>query len=722
MTTEIQLTTLRDILNVVFKNQSRIIAIVIISTLISYTYCFLVTERYQADTKLLVQVGREKFTSLSPTIKDSYNVVFQERIQNINNEIEMLDSLYLTERAFPKLVKILEQGRQGEQRPKKLFARLKLFAKQIIKNLKDGFDQFLYQLGIAVKLPEDKALLLTFHNSLKIELLEETDVISLKFVWPDPKFAAAAVAVFAEEYMDLHAEVFQTEGSFSFYQEQIDLYAEKLKKGEEELSNFRSNLQISHIVKQEESLIAEIAGLEKNITDNELDLKGTSLMLESINTMAVTPGVWVETPNMPKIGDRLTDLAKIDQIYYELMAEKQSLLERFTEISREVQSVQRKLEEIKGQKTVSLKNILLPRIEVLKMNQEILEQKFSEKLQRLNTLSINSTRLTALERELEINRNHYLLYSSKAEEFRIAQGLDKNKIISIKLLKPATVPLKPFFPQKRLIISLTALFALFLGSSYAIVREFFDQTVNNSIELQRIIQKPILATIPDVDFASPGNGEGIIKESWNNLYHMFSELLTKDTAGKMQTYAFTSPNAGEGVSTLSVNAALALQSVKNGKVIWINANLRAPNTPVVLGAGKSKGLSDLLTSDLSSSEVISIDPASGLHYIAAGREVNQATLMPSVLFQSEKFSNLIHELVSRFEIVIFDAPPVIPYVDTTNLIRLCDGAILVTKAGETKLEIAKAAIQRLEQNQCEILGAIINQKKYYIPDFIYRYI
>ena len=48
------------------------------------------------------------------------------------------------------------------------------------------------------------------------------------------------------------------------------------------------------------------------------------------------------------------------------------------------------------------------------------------------------------------------------------------------------------------------------------------------------------------------------------------------------------------------------------------------------------------------------------------------------------------------------------------------GLVLVVEAGVTKWEVAKVAKKQLEDNNVNILGAILNKKKYYIPSFFYN--
>jgi protein-tyrosine kinase len=70
--------------------------------------------------------------------------------------------------------------------------------------------------------------------------------------------------------------------------------------------------------------------------------------------------------------------------------------------------------------------------------------------------------------------------------------------------------------------------------------------------------------------------------------------------------------------------------------------------------------------------------------------------------------------------VIFDSAPVIGFADTQSLCTKVDGVILVVNYDKTRRQVALRAKKELEEAGANILGVIINRRKYYIPDWIYR--
>ena len=49
-----------------------------------------------------------------------------------------------------------------------------------------------------------------------------------------------------------------------------------------------------------------------------------------------------------------------------------------------------------------------------------------------------------------------------------------------------------------------------------------------------------------------------------------------------------------------------------------------------------------------------------------------------------------------------------------------DGIVLVVQCERTKREIVQRALGMIGQFNGKVLGIVLNRKKYYIPEFIYR--
>lgn len=81
---------------------------------------------------------------------------------------------------------------------------------------------------------------------------------------------------------------------------------------------------------------------------------------------------------------------------------------------------------------------------------------------------------------------------------------------------------------------------------------------------------------------------------------------------------------------------------------------------------------------------------------------------------------ILQRLLCQFSIVIVDTAPVLTDTAAAAIASQCDGTILVVHAEHTRREVAQDAQARLQQAGANILGAVLNQRQFPIPEFLYR--
>jgi len=91
-----------------------------------------------------------------------------------------------------------------------------------------------------------------------------------------------------------------------------------------------------------------------------------------------------------------------------------------------------------------------------------------------------------------------------------------------------------------------------------------------------------------------------------------------------------------------------------------------------------------------------------------------------VIFESPKLADLIEVLRKEFDWIIFDCAPINLYPDSTVLAPRVDGVVLVIQAENKRAEVAIQAKEHLEQAGAKILGAVLNRRRYIIPEIVYR--
>jgi len=174
----------------------------------------------------------------------------------------------------------------------------------------------------------------------------------------------------------------------------------------------------------------------------------------------------------------------------------------------------------------------------------------------------------------------------------------------------------------------------------------------------------------------------------------------------------TSSLPKEGKTFVAVNLAQAISRQHERRALLIDADLRIPRLHAALGTPLTPGLSDYLKGEADELSVVQRSPQDNLFFIPGGKSVPN----PAELIGNGRLKNLLDRLVPVFDWVIIDSPPVIPVSDASLLATVCDGVLIVVRAGATPFDIAQKAHQEFRGKP--VVGAVLNRVE---PGAVYGY-
>ena len=171
----------------------------------------------------------------------------------------------------------------------------------------------------------------------------------------------------------------------------------------------------------------------------------------------------------------------------------------------------------------------------------------------------------------------------------------------------------------------------------------------------------------------------------------------------IRTIVVTSASPGEGKSTAAAN--LAVVFAQEGKrVLLIDGDMRIPTTHYTFHMGNAQGLSSVLTRQISAEEAIRPTAVENLDLLTCG----PIPPNPAELIGSKSMDGLIQNLKEVYDLIIFDAPPVLSVADGQLLANKCEGTILVINSGETEKERASKAKEAILSSNSRLIGAVLN--------------
>lgn len=166
----------------------------------------------------------------------------------------------------------------------------------------------------------------------------------------------------------------------------------------------------------------------------------------------------------------------------------------------------------------------------------------------------------------------------------------------------------------------------------------------------------------------------------------------------------TSTQPSEGKSTVISNLGVTMaQSGK--KVLLIDCDLRKPSIHKKLGVSNTDGLTTILSKEKKLDEVIQLTNINNFYVLTSG----PIPPNPAELLQSKKMKALVKELETIFDIVLFDAPPVLAVTDAQILSTFCDGVIFVAGYGQADKHAIVRAKELIDKVGGKIVGVVINK-------------
>lgn len=207
--------------------------------------------------------------------------------------------------------------------------------------------------------------------------------------------------------------------------------------------------------------------------------------------------------------------------------------------------------------------------------------------------------------------------------------------------------------------------------------------------------------------ASLGGPSPVVADHYHALWGRLNGLGGGDQPPR--TIGVTSCARGEGVTTIAANLALAAaESLAGQQVLAIDANPRAAALHRHLAAsGTSSGLTDVLAGRSDWREAITPTIARNVSLLTAGEIGARLTSAADLA----RCAELLSDWQAKFDVVLFDLPPVAEAGLTLPLAGMLDGVLLVIESERTAWETADRAKNMLNQSHARLLGAVLNERR-----------
>ena len=251
---------------------------------------------------------------------------------------------------------------------------------------------------------------------------------------------------------------------------------------------------------------------------------------------------------------------------------------------------------------------------------------------------------------------------------------------------------------------LGGLAGLVLGGAMALAIDNLDRSIKTADD---IVGAPVLGSIPrpgrelrtrDLSLATMNHTGTPVAEAYQKVRTAVEFAVL---GRRLTSLLITSPNQSEGKTTTSSNLAWALSAIDH-RVVLADVDFRRPRVHQVFGCRGTPGLSDHLLHQVPLNKLALRvdDDRRNLVIIPTGTRPPS----PADFVASPTFGSLVAKLESEADLVVLDAPPVLPVSDALSMARQVDAVIVVAKAGSTGRDQLAESLEALRAVGADVLG------------------
>ncbi|HWI16101.1 MAG TPA: polysaccharide biosynthesis tyrosine autokinase [Vicinamibacterales bacterium] len=547
---------------------------------------------------------------------------------------------------------------------------------------------------------------------LGVAQVRGSQLVDLTFESADPEFAARAVNVFAEEYVqhNLSLKVEALEKSAEWLTGEVAKQAELMRSSDLKLAEYKETQDATSLDSNQNIIVANLTASNEAATKARLDRiekEGRWRQIEEAQKSNDVESITSVIGNPQIQGLR----SQVNQIQQEIARLADQYSERHpnrVKAQTTLENIERQLDSEIRKAVMNAKN----EFEAAVRQERELQAQLNDSKSRATALGRKGVDYAVLLREAESNRTVYNQLLTREKELRVVANSRTN---NVRVVDRAQTPGEPASPNHRRDWAYALALGLALGLGVAFGIDYLDDTVKTPDDITRRLKLKFLGLVPIVSGERHPLISGPVPHDFGEAYRSIRTALAAQLPGTgARVVAVASSQPLEGKTTTAVNIAMAL-AVGGARVLLIDADMRRPSVHKALRMTNDRGLSQLLAGQARMREVVQRTHDPNLLTITAGR----TPANPSELLASDRMRALLSGLeTGPFDWIIIDTPPVLAVTDAVILAPLVGAVTFVIGAEMTRWRLAERAVETLLGSNPRQVLAVLNKvnfgrNKYY---------
>jgi len=325
----------------------------------------------------------------------------------------------------------------------------------------------------------------------------------------------------------------------------------------------------------------------------------------------------------------------------------------------------------------------------IRQRKATLDNIISQNNAALEAIPAQEKQLSQLSNSFTVNQKVYEYLLQKRAETAIVES---STVSAVRVIDQALVGDIPIKPKSLLVILVGLILGFIIGVAQAFIRNYLSNTIQTIRDLEKNTVLPLYSVLPLF-----GERKSLYEDA---LKVLLTKLEFNPLSPKVIT--FTSSVQGEGRTTTAIELAYVMG--KSGKkVILLDLDMRGSKIHKRLNLSNAIGMSTLLTGKSTFEESI--------HHIADNTDIIVAGPVSAhsyELIMSETFRTLLNTLRSQYDYIILESPPAGLVADALVLMRLSDLNLIVFKAGYSKKDFTTNTNRFVQEHQLQNVGVVLN--------------
>jgi len=674
--------TVRQLLTPIFYYRRRALFAFLIPVLIAVIAALLAHPVYVAQSRLLILLGNDY---VFPTGNAQAPQTF-DRSQIVHAEMEILGSKDLRERTLTAV----------------------------------GLDKVYPDLAGR---PDGLALgEIKLDKDLTIDNIPQSNVIELGLRNRNPQVAADVLNKLVALYIERRREIFQ-QSDLASVADQRDKLNDQLSGAERAITEFSTAHGFGDYTQEFVAVQAQQTALATQLASTDEELAARLARASQLRSRAAaTPGVTqlsVDTGRSQQLDDltktllslqeqrretanKYTDgyplVADLDHRIAEIQAEiARAPQEQFTASRRGVNPVHQQLDTEEADAEGDAAGLRAGRTEIQRTLQAVNA--------RLNDLTALGPQYRALVKTRDLAEDASTSLSKRAEDSELADMLSKSHA-NVRVIQSADPPAKGH--SGRLVIIGAGIAAgLFAALAVVILSLAFSEVMVSPSDVEQKLDLPIILAVPDIE--REGRRSALRPAHLTpEDSHLLMRLLASVPADGGRVLQLVSAHEGEGVSSLLLDIGL-IEGAADRRVLYIDVDPR-PGHEIVTefskqGVGLARQPGERVV-QVAGTSVYVTQPVSGADMAAGHMD----------------WRKVLSKARSQYDLILIDPPPLQRSAAALAIAPFADITLAVVEAERTRAAVARNLVDRVESAGGEVLGVILNKRRFYIPRMIYSWL